>query len=76
MVSYGYIDLDGGNKDMLVLFPWILWSVLFFIIGLIHWKKLADNFLLFSSSFIWSSVIMLFLWLGLFGYTSFMQQSM
>lgn len=73
LVDHGYIDLRGGDKDMLVIFPWMLWSILFFLIGLIRWKKLADNFALFSNSFIWSSLIILFLWLGMFGYTSFIQ---
>jgi hypothetical protein len=29
LIAEGRLDLGGGEKDLVVLFPWVLWSLLF-----------------------------------------------
>jgi len=70
LVAEGFIDLGGGDKDTLVVFPWVIWSTLFLIIGLVRWRQTPDNFVLFSNAFRWSSLIMLTLWLGVYVYST------
>ena len=36
-IADGYLNLGGGEKDVLLLIPWILWSLLYLIFFLASW---------------------------------------
>ncbi len=39
LIAEGYLNFGGGEKDLLLLIPWMFWSVLYFVLFLIFWKR-------------------------------------
>lgn len=39
LIADGYLDFGGGEKDLILLLPWLLWSALFAIAGTIAWFR-------------------------------------
>jgi hypothetical protein len=39
LIADGYLNLGGGEKDLIWLLPWLLWSALFAIAGAISWSR-------------------------------------
>ncbi len=39
LIASGALDLGGGEKDVIWLFPWLLWSVLFAISSFVLWQR-------------------------------------
>ena len=39
LIAEGYLNFGGGEKDLLLLIPWIIWSLLYFIIFVVSWLK-------------------------------------
>ena len=39
LIADGYLDFGGGEKDLLLLIPWIIWSLLYLIIFVGSWLK-------------------------------------
>ena len=39
LLAQGYINLGGGEKDIIVLVPWLLWSLLFAISSWVLWRR-------------------------------------
>jgi hypothetical protein len=35
----GYLNFGGGEKDIFLLVPWLLWSIIYAIIGAVFWKR-------------------------------------
>ena|SRR5690242_16543856 len=35
----GYLNFGGGEKDIILAVPWIIWSLIFAIAGAAYWKK-------------------------------------
>ena len=35
----GYVNFGGGEKDLLILIPWILWSLIYLAIFIVIWCK-------------------------------------
>ena len=39
LLAQGYINLGGGEKDILVLLPWMAWSLVFAVSSLVLWRR-------------------------------------
>lgn len=39
LIAEGYLNFGGGEKDLLLVIPWIVWSALFLVIGVIAWVR-------------------------------------
>ncbi|OFV99325.1 MAG: hypothetical protein A3F68_06860 [Acidobacteria bacterium RIFCSPLOWO2_12_FULL_54_10] len=39
LISEGYLNFGGGDKDIILLIPWLIWSLLFAIIFGIWWAR-------------------------------------
>jgi hypothetical protein len=39
LISDGYLNFGGGEKDIILLIPWVIWSFLFLILFIITWIK-------------------------------------
>ena len=38
-LAEGYVNLGGGDKDILMVLPWLLWSVVFAVSALVLWRR-------------------------------------
>ena len=38
-IAEGYLNFGGGEKDLIMLIPWLIWSILFAIVFAICWAK-------------------------------------
>lgn len=39
LIGYGYLNFGGGCKDVLMLVPWMVWSLIYLIISIVCWRK-------------------------------------
>jgi hypothetical protein len=39
LIAEGLLNLGGGEKDLLLLIPWLLWSLLFLVAYLFFWWR-------------------------------------
>jgi len=39
LISDGYLNFGGGEKDLLLLLPWILWSLIYSLVFIVAWAK-------------------------------------
>ncbi len=39
LIGDGYLNFGGGCKDVLMVFPWIVWSLFYLIISIVGWWK-------------------------------------
>ena len=39
LIGYGYLDFGGGCKDVVMIIPWMVWSLIYLIISLVCWRK-------------------------------------
>ena len=39
LIGSGYLNFGGGCKDVLMLVPWIIWSLIYLIISIVGWRK-------------------------------------
>ena len=39
LIASGWLDLGGGEKDLVVVLPWALWSLLFAVTSLVLWRR-------------------------------------
>ncbi len=39
LIADGYLNFGGGEKDLLLLIPWMVWSVAYFVLFLIFWRR-------------------------------------
>ena len=39
LIAEGYLDFGGGEKDLLLLLPWILWSLAFLVFSAVFWCR-------------------------------------
>ncbi len=39
LIAHGYLNFGGGEKDILLLIPWLVWSVVYFVLFLIFWRR-------------------------------------
>jgi len=69
LISDGYLNFGGGEKDLLLLIPWLIWSVIYMIIFVVSWiKKLSIKKGLTHSAGS-STVILVLIWLVMFAWS-------
>jgi hypothetical protein len=39
LITEGYLNFGGGGKDLLLVIPWLVWSALFLVIGVVAWGR-------------------------------------
>ena len=39
LIAEGYLNFGGGEKDLLLLLPWLAWSVVYLFFFLVFWWK-------------------------------------
>jgi hypothetical protein len=39
LISEGVLNFGGGEKDILLLIPWLVWSLLYAVLFIIFWMK-------------------------------------
>ena len=68
LIAEGIINFGGGEKDILILLPYLIWWLIYLIIGSILWKQPLRK--MFKLALLYSFTILLVLWLGLVAYGS------
>ncbi len=51
LIAEGHLNFGGGEKDLLMLIPWLVWSLIFLIIYIVAWQRS----LLILRSFLYAS---------------------
>ena len=66
LIADGYLNFGGGEKDLILLIPWVIWSALFLILFIITWiKKLSiKKGLIYSAGL--SLLVIILIWLIMF----------
>lgn len=71
LIAEGYFRFGGGEKDLLLLMPWILWSVIYAAIFVVQWinrTKLMKSVFHASGG---ATGLMILLWIGLYIFSTF-----
>ena len=66
LIAEGYLNFGGGEKDLLLLIPWILWSLFYAIIFIILWVKRKNMIKSIYFAAGGSTGLMILIWAGLF----------
>ncbi len=69
LIAESYLNFGGGEKDLLVLIPWILWSLLFLTSGLALWRSTISFKVWLLKSALYSILVLLVIWLSLLIYS-------
>jgi hypothetical protein len=68
LIADGYINFGGGEKDLLLLIPWIVWSLIYLVIFIVAWikRKKTKTMVLYSvggaSGILMLAWVILFIW--------------
>jgi len=62
LIAENYLDFGGGDKDLALLIPWIIWAILFIGFGIWQWKKSDTYKKWIAKSFVYSVLVLFFLW--------------
>ncbi|MFB3142004.1 MAG: hypothetical protein ACE1Z2_04255 [Acidobacteriota bacterium] len=38
-IAEGYLNFGGAEKDLFLLIPWMVWSLVYFVLFLILWRR-------------------------------------
>src|SRR5262249_7630276 len=38
-INAGILNFGGGEKDIILLIPWVLWSLAFAVVALVYWRR-------------------------------------
>jgi hypothetical protein len=66
LISDGYLDFGGGEKDLFLLIPWIVWSLIYLLIFIVVWIKQKKIKYIVIYSVSGASGILAFAWVILF----------
>ena len=66
LIAEGYLNFGGGEKDLLLLIPWILWSILYAIIYVAQWIKKAKTSKSIYFAAGGATGLMMLLWIGMY----------
>jgi hypothetical protein len=39
LIGDGYLNFGGGCKDVMLIVPWTVWSLIYLIISIVGWRK-------------------------------------
>jgi len=65
LIMEDYLSFSGGEKDIVILIPWILWSLIYAVVGIVMWVKGSSlkRSVLWSCGF--STALLLLIWVVL-----------
>ena len=66
LIAENYLSLGAGDKDLFLLIPWLIWSIIFMIIGATLWRKNIQYKVWVLKAISLSIVIVFILWFILF----------
>ena len=66
LIAEGYLNFGGGEKDLLLLIPWILWSILYAIIYIVQWIKKAKTIKGIYLAAGGATGLLILLWIGIY----------
>lgn len=69
LLAEGHLNLGGGEKDLLLLLPWLLWSILFILCGALLRKRPVSYGRWLGTSLAYSFGIIALLWAALLAYS-------
>lgn len=69
LISEDIMSFGAGDKDIVLLLPWLVWAAFFLAAGLILWKKNLPLKRWSLKSVLYSVVALVALWLCLFAYS-------
>lgn len=69
LIAENHLSFGGGDKDIVILVPWVVWSLLFIVTGMALWKKVPKFKVWALKSFLYSVVILLTIWLCMLFYS-------
>ena len=69
LLAEGWVNLGGGEKDLLMLIPWLIWSLTFSIVFIVFWVKKRSLQTIIIYAVTAATALLFILWLGLFLYT-------
>lgn len=69
MLADGLINLGGGEKDILMALPWLVWALLFMTFGIGQWKKQPAYPSWLARSLVYSVGALVLLWVVLLVYS-------
>ena len=66
LIAEGYLNFGGGEKDLLLIIPWVLWSVIYAIIYIVQWIKKTKTIrgIYFAAG--GATGLMILLWIGIY----------
>jgi len=65
LLAEGHLNLGGGEKDILIAIPWLLWSVVFAIATMVRTRGERSFGRGIGTAALWASAILVTLWLAL-----------
>lgn len=70
LIADGYLNFGGGEKDLFLVIPWIVWSGIFLLISVAAWVRGLP----WKRGLVWSAAaataILVVAWTGLFLFAS------
>jgi hypothetical protein len=63
LLSEGYLNLGGGCKDIILLIPWLLWSIVYSLIFTVLWIRGRSLGRLIAYSIAGASGVMVLAWI-------------
>ena len=69
LIAENYLSFGGGDKDIVILIPWVAWAFIFIFSGIFLWKRTPQDKTWVFKSFIYSVVVALVVWLCLLIYS-------
>ncbi len=66
LIAEGLLNFGGGEKDLLLLIPWLIWSAIFLVVFIITWIKRLSIKMGIVYSVAISISAMLLIWLIMF----------
>lgn len=65
-IAEGYLNFGGGEKDLFLLLPWLVWSVIYLIFFIILWIKRKHIKFIALFSLTGATGVLAFVWFILF----------
>ena len=66
LIADGYLNFGGGEKDLFLLVPWMVWSFLYLVIFIVAWIKKKSTGIILLCALVGASGILVVAWVILF----------
>jgi len=63
LISEGYLNLGGGCKDIILLIPWLLWSIVYSVFFIVLWIRGRSFGQLIAYSVAGASSVIVLVWI-------------